>query len=75
MKAAILEALNKPLVIANVGLTPLLKGQVLVKNLVTGICGAQLEEIKGNKGNAGFVPHLLGHEACGIVEEFGEGVS
>jgi S-(hydroxymethyl)glutathione dehydrogenase/alcohol dehydrogenase len=75
MKAAILEALNKPLVIANVGLTPLLKGQVLVKNLVTGICGAQLEEIKGNKGNAGFVPHLLGHEACGIVEDFGEGVS
>lgn len=50
MKAAILEGLNKPLLIANVGLTPLLHGQVLVKNLVTGICGAQLEEIKGNKG-------------------------
>jgi S-(hydroxymethyl)glutathione dehydrogenase/alcohol dehydrogenase len=74
MKAAILEGLNKPLVVANVGLTPLLHGQILVKNLVTGICGAQLEEIKGNKGNGGFVPHLLGHEACGIVEEVGSGV-
>ena len=74
MKAAILECLNKPLVVANVGLTPLLHGQVLVKNLVTGICGAQLEEIKGNKGNGGFVPHLLGHEACSIVEEVGPGV-
>jgi S-(hydroxymethyl)glutathione dehydrogenase/alcohol dehydrogenase len=74
MKAAILEGLNKPLVVANVGLTSLLYGQVLVKNLVTGICGAQLEEIKGNKGNGGFVPHLLGHEACGIVEEVGAGV-
>jgi S-(hydroxymethyl)glutathione dehydrogenase/alcohol dehydrogenase len=74
MKAAVLEKLNHPLVVANVGLTPLLYGQVLVKNIVTGICGAQLEEIKGNKGNAGFVPHLLGHEACGIVEEVGEGV-
>lgn len=74
MKAAILEGLNKPLVVANVSLTSLLYGQVLVKNLVTGICGAQLEEIKGNKGNGGFVPHLLGHEACGIVEEVGTGV-
>jgi S-(hydroxymethyl)glutathione dehydrogenase/alcohol dehydrogenase len=74
MKAAILERLNMPLVVANVGLTPLLHGQILVKNLVTGICGAQLEEIKGNKGNGGFVPHLLGHEACSIVEEVGAGV-
>ena len=74
MKAAILEELNQPLVVANVGLTSLLYGQVLVRNLVTGICGAQLEEIKGNKGNGGFVPHLLGHEACGIVEDIGEGV-
>ena len=73
-KAAILERLNQPLVVANVLLTPLSYGQVLVKNLVTGICGAQLEEIKGNMGNAGFVPHLLGHEACGIVEDVGEGV-
>jgi S-(hydroxymethyl)glutathione dehydrogenase/alcohol dehydrogenase len=74
MKAAILETLNRPLVVANVGLTPLLYGQVLVKNLVTGICGAQLEEIKGNKGNGGFVPHLLGHEACSVVESVGDGV-
>jgi S-(hydroxymethyl)glutathione dehydrogenase/alcohol dehydrogenase len=74
MRAAILKTLNSPLVVANVGLTPLRYGQVLVKNLVTGVCGAQLEEIKGNKGNGGFVPHLLGHEACGIVEEVGEGV-
>jgi S-(hydroxymethyl)glutathione dehydrogenase/alcohol dehydrogenase len=74
MKAAILEALHRPLVVVDVGLTPLLPGQVLVKNLVTGICGAQLEEIKGNKGNAEFVPHLLGHEACSVVEEVGEGV-
>jgi len=74
MKAAVLTGINQPLEVADVGLTPLLYGQVLVKNIVTGICGAQLEEIKGNKGNAGFVPHLLGHEACGIVEDVGEGV-
>ncbi len=74
MKAAILTTLNEPLVVAEVGLTPLTAGQVLVKNIVTGICGAQLQEIEGNKGNGKFIPHLLGHEACGIVEEVGSGV-
>jgi S-(hydroxymethyl)glutathione dehydrogenase/alcohol dehydrogenase len=74
MKAAVLERINEPLVVGDVELTPLMPGQVLVKVLVTGICGAQLEEMQGHKGNGKFVPHLLGHEACGIVEEVGQGV-
>lgn len=75
MKAAILEKINEPLVIGEVGLTDLSPGQVLVKIIVSGICGSQLHEIAGNKGNAKFVPHLLGHEGCGIVEDIGPGVS
>ncbi|MFA6502895.1 MAG: zinc-binding dehydrogenase [Candidatus Paceibacterota bacterium] len=75
MKAAILEEINAPLVVADVELTPLTFGQVLVKILVSGFCGAQLQEIAGNKGNAKFVPHLMGHEGCGIVEEVGHGVT
>lgn len=75
MKAAVLETIDAPLVVGEVELTPLTPGQVLIKVLVTGICGAQLEEIQGHKGNAKFVPHLLGHEACGIVEEVGAGVT
>jgi S-(hydroxymethyl)glutathione dehydrogenase / alcohol dehydrogenase len=75
MKAAVLETIDAPLVIGEVELTPLTYGQVLVRVLVSGICGSQLQEIAGNKGNAKFVPHLLGHEACGIVEEIGEGVT
>lgn len=75
MKAAILETIDAPLVVAEVGLTPLSVGQVLVKVLVSGICGAQLQEIAGNKGNAKFLPHLLGHEGCGIVEDTGPGVT
>lgn len=75
MKAAVLETINSPLVVTDVGLTPLSFGQVLVKVLVSGICGAQLQEIAGNKGNAKFVPHLLGHEGCGIVEDVGVGVA
>src|SRR3989344_1211684 len=75
MRAAILEKISAPLVIGDVELTDLLFGQVLVKVLVSGICGAQLQEIAGNKGNAKFVPHLLGHEGAGIVEKIGVGVT
>jgi Zn-dependent alcohol dehydrogenase len=74
MKAAILNEINKPLLVDEVELTDLLVGQVLVKILMSGICGAQLQEIAGHKNNAKYVPHLLGHEGCGIVEKIGPGV-
>ena len=75
MKAAVLETINKPLSLMNVQTTPLEVGQVLVRVLVSGICGSQLHELKGNKGNSKYLPHLMGHEGCGIVQEVGLGVS
>jgi len=75
MKAAVLEKIDAPLAIRDVELTELKVGQVLVKILVSGLCGAQLHEIRGHKGNAKFLPHLMGHEGCGIVEEVGSGVT
>lgn len=75
MKAVILKKLNSDLAVDNVELTPLQYGQVLVKNIVSGLCGAQLQEIAGLKGNANFLPHLMGHEGCGIVQEIGAGVA
>ena len=75
MKAAILEKIDAPLAIREVDLTPLKFGQVLVKILVSGLCGAQLHEIRGHKGNAKFLPHLMGHEGCGIVDKVGLGVT
>ncbi len=74
IKAAVLKEINAPLVVSDIELTDLTAGQVLVRILVSGICGAQLQEIAGNKGNAAYVPHLLGHEGCGIVEKVGPGV-
>jgi S-(hydroxymethyl)glutathione dehydrogenase/alcohol dehydrogenase len=74
VKAAVLVELNKPLLLADVDLTELTTGQVLVKVLVSGICGSQLHDINGNKGNVKFLPHLMGHEGCGIVEDIGPGV-
>lgn len=75
MRAAILTKLNAPLELAEVEPLPTWTGQVRVRMLASGICGAQLAEIRGEKGNAGFLPHLLGHEGCGIVEEVGLGVT
>lgn len=74
-KAAILYELNKPLVIEDVEIPALKRGQVLVKILYSGVCRAQLNEIIGLKGPDKFLPHLLGHEASAIIEEVGEGIT
>lgn len=76
MKAAILVELNKPLMIEDIELPrELLYGQVLVKLICSGICGSQIGEIDGVKGPDKFLPHLLGHEGGGIVEDVGLGVT
>lgn len=74
MLAALLVANNAPLELHDVEPAgPLAHGQVFVRVLVAGICGAQLQEIRGEKG--GPLPHLMGHEGCGIVEAIGPGVT
>ena len=74
MLAALLTAHNAPLTLAEIAPAgPLEFGQVLVRVLVSGLCGAQLQEIRGEKG--GPLPHLMGHEGCGIVEEVGPAVT
>ena len=76
MKSAILTESNKPLVIADIELPKKLEfGQVLVKVSFSGLCGAQINEIEALKGVDKFLPHLLGHEGSGVVEEIGEGVT
>ena len=74
-KAAIITEINKPLTVDTVSIElPLEYGQVIVKVLVSGLCGAQLQEIAGLKNNAKFMPHLTGHEGCGEVVDIGPGV-
>ena len=75
-KAAVLYELNKSLVIEELEKPMILNyGQVLVKVLASSICGAQIGEITGAKGEDKYLPHLLGHEGCGIVEYVGDGVT
>ena len=74
-RAAILAETASPLVLDEVELPEELGfGQVLVRVHFSGVCGSQLGEIAGVKGPDRFLPHLLGHEASGVVDEVGPGV-
>lgn len=75
MRAAILVEQKKPLIIDEIEMPQSLAvGQVLVKVQFSGICGSQLGEIDGAKGDDKFLPHLLGHEGAGTVVDIGPGV-
>lgn len=81
MKAAVLTTLNAPLELWDI--EPAWQGQdrvcgpsqALVEMRVSGICGSQLKEISGEKFNKDYLPHMLGHEGCGIVRDVGPGVN
>ncbi len=76
MKAAILVEQKKPLMLKHITLPARLRfGQVLVKVFFSGICGSQIGEIDGVKGDDHFLPHLLGHEGSGEVIAIGDGVT
>ena len=74
-KFAILKKIKKPLVIQNLRIPNPSENQLLVKIKYSYICGSQLNEIYGNKGNDKFLPHALGHEASGEVVKVGKKVS
>ena len=71
---AVLEKVNKPLVIKNLKIPNLQKNQLLVKIKYSYICGTQLNEIFGAKGPDKYVPHTLGHEASGNIMQVGPGI-
>lgn len=50
-------------------------GQVLVKMITSGLCGAQINEIDAVKGEDKYLPHFMGHEGYGYVLAIGEGVT
>jgi S-(hydroxymethyl)glutathione dehydrogenase/alcohol dehydrogenase len=73
--AAILVELAKPLEIAELEIPALKPGQVLVEIAYSGVCGSQVNEAMGLKGEDKWLPHCLGHEATGTVLECGPGVT
>lgn len=74
-KAAVLTKLNEPLEIVELIHQDAIEGQVKIKMITTGLCGAQVNEITGKKGIDKYLPHLMGHEGYGVVTQVGSKVS
>ena len=75
MKAAVLWELGSPLTIEEVELPRLAKGQVLVRVQLSAVCHSQKLEVSGGRGVDRFLPHLIGHEGVGVVEDVGPSVT
>jgi S-(hydroxymethyl)glutathione dehydrogenase/alcohol dehydrogenase len=75
LKAAVLIKQNEPLQMHCFKKATPVGYQVSVRIHMSGVCGAQLNEILGIKGPDAFLPHLMGHEGSGIVEATGEMVT
>jgi Zn-dependent alcohol dehydrogenase len=73
MKAAVCYEFGKPLVVEEVEIAPPQKGEVRVRIVATGICHSDIHLIEGAWG--GKVPVIAGHEAAGIVDQIGDGVT
>jgi len=65
-------AQSKPLVIEEIELDPPQEGEVLVKVASAGLCHSDLSVINGTR--LWPLPIVIGHEACGIVQEVGQGI-
>lgn len=69
---AVLSKIKKPLRLCKIDLPILKKNQILIKVYYTFICGSQINEWLGKKGEDLYLPHLLGHEASGKVVSTGK---
>ena len=66
-------AASKPLDIAELDLSPPGRGEVLVRIAAAGLCHSDLSVIDGSRPRP--TPMALGHEAAGVVEALGDGVT
>ena len=73
MKAAVCTAFGQPLVIEEVEIDPPQQGEVKVKVAACAICHSDILYMDGAWGGA--LPAIYGHEAAGVVEEIGTGVT
>ena len=73
--AAVLTEHYKPLTLETFKAEKPGPGQVLVKMISAGLCGAQINEIDAVKGQDKYMPHFMGHEGFGVVQSVGENVT
>lgn len=73
-KAAVAYAPNEPLKVENITVAPPKAGEVRVKIIANALCHTDLYTWSGQDAEGKF-PCILGHEAGGVVESVGEGVT
>lgn len=73
-KAAVAFAPKQPLEVVDVVVAPPQRGEVRIKILFTALCHTDAYTLGGFDSEGKF-PCVLGHEAAGIVESVGEGVT
>jgi S-(hydroxymethyl)glutathione dehydrogenase/alcohol dehydrogenase len=73
-KAAVAWEAQKPLIVQDVQVDPPQAGEVRIKITHTALCHTDSYTLDG-KDPEGLFPCILGHEAAGIVESVGEGVT
>ena len=74
MRAAVLYEANKPLVVEDVTLEAPHAGEVLVRIAASGVCHSDYHVVDGSWTHVAL-PVVLGHEASGVVEAVGPGVT
>ncbi|KAJ7952213.1 putative Alcohol dehydrogenase [Quillaja saponaria] len=74
-KAAVVYGPGQPFVVEQVQVDPPQKMEVRVKILYTSICHSDFDAWQGYNEAQRAYPRIFGHEACGIVESVGEGVT
>jgi threonine dehydrogenase-like Zn-dependent dehydrogenase len=73
-KAAVLDEWAKPIVVREVAVPEIEPGAVLVKLLMTGICGSDLHQADGTLGlGVAKPPFIMGHESIAEIAALGEG--
>ncbi len=73
MKAAVCREFGKPLHIEELNLAAPGAGEVRVRLAACAICHSDIHYLEGAWG--GDLPAVYGHEAAGVVEEIGDGVT
>src|SRR5210317_1773077 len=73
-RAAVAWEAGKPLVIEEIDVEGPREGEVLVRNVATGVCHTDAFTLSGEDPE-GIFPAILGHEGGAVIEEVGAGVT
>ncbi len=73
-RAAVAFEAKKPMEIVEIEVAPPKEGEVRIKVIANALCHTDINTLDGHDSE-GLFPCILGHEATGIVESIGEGVT